>query len=57
MGVLVGKDAFGGGVTGRFGVNWEYKSGGGPALFLGGESKFRSTEDEDIGGDPVDDDG
>ena len=56
MGVVLGMDAFGGGVTGRFGVG-EYKSGGGPAVFIGGKSKFGPTEDEGIGGDPVDDGG
>jgi hypothetical protein len=43
-------DVFGGGMTGRFRVDCEYKkTDGGTALLVGSESQFGST-------DPVDDD-
>jgi hypothetical protein len=54
IGVPVRMDTFGGGVTWRFDVDCEWKSGGRTALLVGGESKFGSTEDKGISGDPVD---
>ena len=47
--------SFGGGVTGWFLVDFEWKTNGGMGVLVGGESKCRSTENEGIGGDPVDD--
>ena len=43
MGVLVGMDAFGGGVTEWFRVNCELKTSGGTRVLVGGRSKFGSN--------------
>jgi len=54
MGVLVGIDMFGGGVTGWFHVDCEWKTDGGMGVLVCSKNKLGSTEYEGIHRDPVD---